>query len=287
MAKASTEAKRTEAGVFKIGDFSRLCMVPVSALRYYADLGLLEPAAVDPASGYRYYTAAQLRTVNRIVALKDLGLSLEEIGAVLGEGLGGEELRGMLRLKRAEAGRRLSEEQERLKRVETRLRFIEREGRMPEQEVVVKRVEAIHGLGMREKVAGPPGIGQLIGDGFAGLGAAGVAIAGPLAAVYHNPEFFPESVDMELIFPVPPGRKGPVVTPAGHTLEPRTIPGGEAAVIVHVGPYETVAESYQALAGWIGEHGYRVSGPPCELYLSSPMDPGPPVTEVRMPVEKG
>jgi len=79
--------KRHGEGV-QIGEFSRLSMVPVSALRYYADLGLLEPAAVDPSSGYRYYTAAQLRLVNRIVALKELGLTLEEIRAVLREGLG-------------------------------------------------------------------------------------------------------------------------------------------------------------------------------------------------------
>ena len=273
--------------MFKIGDFSRLCMVPVSALRYYADLGLLEPAAVDPSSGYRYYSAAQLHLVNRIVALKELGLSLEEIRAVLGEGLGGDELRGMLRLKRAEASRRVAEEQERLERVEARLRLIEKEGRMPEQEVVVKQVPEVRGLGMREKVAGPAGIGVFFRDGFAGLGMAGAALAGPPVAVYHDPEFSAESVDIEWVYPVPPGVKGPVTTPAGRTLEPRTVPGGEAAVIVHVGPYETLGESYQALADWIGQHGYRMSGPPREIYLSSPTDPGPPVTEIRFPVGKG
>ncbi len=273
--------------MFKIGDFSRLCMVPVSALRYYADLGLLEPAAVDPSSGYRYYTAAQLRVINRIMALKDLGLSLDEIRAVLGEGLGGEELRGMLRLKRAEAGRRLAEEQERLERVEARLRLIEKEGRMPEQEVVVKTVPEVRGLGMREKVAGPAGIGEFIGDGFTGLGMAGLNLAGPPMTIYHDPEFSSESIDVELVCPVLPGAKGPLPTPAGRTLEPCTVAGGEAAVIVHVGPYEALGESYQALADWIGQHGYRVSGPPREIYLSAPMDPGPPVTEIRFPVEKG
>jgi len=273
--------------LFRIGDFSRLSQVPVSALRFYADLGLLEPAAVDPSSGYRYYTAAQLRLVNRIVALKDLGLTLEEIGVVLGEGLGVGELRGMLRLKRAEAAQRLAEEQGRLERVEARLRLIEKEGRMPEQEVVVKQLPETRGLGLREKVAGPPGIAELFGDGFAGLGAAGVMLAGPPVSVYHDPEFSPESIDIELVYPVPAGVSGPLPTPAGRTLEWRTVCGGEAAVIVHVGPYETLGESYQALADWIGQHGYRVAGPPRELYLSSPMDPGPPVTEIRFPVEKG
>jgi DNA-binding transcriptional MerR regulator/effector-binding domain-containing protein len=272
--------------VFKIGDFSRLCMVPVSALRYYADLGLLEPAAVDPSSGYRYYTAAQLRLVNRIVALKELGLSLDEIRAVMREGLSVAELRGMLRLKRAEATQRVAEERERLERVEARLRLIEKEGRMPEQEVVVKSVPEVRGLGMRARVAGPPGMAEFFGDGFAALGLAGVTLAGPPLSVYHDPEFSPDSIDVELVCPVAPGVKGPLPTPAGRTLEARTVPGGEVAVIVHVGPFATVGEAYQALAAWIGQHGYRMSGPPREIYLTAPTDPGPPVTEIRWPVEK-
>ena len=273
--------------MFKIGDFSRLCMVPVSALRYYADLGLLEPAAVDPASGYRYYDAAQLHLVNRIMALKDLGLTLEEVRAVLNQGLGGEELRGMLRLKRAEATRRVAEEQERLERVEARLRLIEKEGRMPEQEVVVRTFPEMRGLGMREKMAGTAAIPEFLGDGFGGLGMAGLVPAGPPLTIYHDPEFIPESIDVELVCPVPPGVTGPVTTPRGRRLEMRTVPWGEAAVLVHVGPYETLGEAYQSLAEWIGGHGYRVSGPPQEIYLTSPQDPGPPVTEIRMPVERG
>lgn len=271
--------------MFRIGDFSRLCMVPVSALRYYADLGLLAPAAVDPSSGCRYYTAAQLRVVNRIVALKELGLTLEEIGSVLAEGLTLDELRGMLRLKRAEASRRMAEEQERLERVEARLRLIEGEGKMPEHEVVLKTLPEVRGLAMREKVAGTAAIGRFIGDGFAGLGMAGVTPAGPPFLIYHDPEFSPESIDLELVCPVPVG-SGPVATPGGRTLAARTVPGGEAAVLVHVGPYDTVGEAYQALAAWIGQHGYRVAGPPQEVYMTSPQDPGPPVTEIRFPVQK-
>ena len=60
--------------MFKIGDFSKLCRVPVSALRYYADIGLLEPAHIDSFSGFRFYTIDQLPRLNRILALKDLGL---------------------------------------------------------------------------------------------------------------------------------------------------------------------------------------------------------------------
>jgi DNA-binding transcriptional MerR regulator len=85
--------------MLKIGAFSRLCRVPVFALRYYADLGLLPPAEVDPFTGYRYYTLGQLPRLHRILALRDLGLSLEQIGVMLCKPLSPEQLQGMLRLR--------------------------------------------------------------------------------------------------------------------------------------------------------------------------------------------
>jgi DNA-binding transcriptional MerR regulator len=69
--------------VFKIGDFSRLSLVSVKALRYYDELGLLKPARVDEFTGYRYYSASQLTRLNRILAMKDMGLSLVCPGAGL------------------------------------------------------------------------------------------------------------------------------------------------------------------------------------------------------------
>lgn len=65
--------------MFKIGDFSRFSRVSVKTLRYYDEVGLLKPAKVDRFTGYRYYSAEQLPRLNRILALKDLGLPLEEV----------------------------------------------------------------------------------------------------------------------------------------------------------------------------------------------------------------
>ncbi len=270
--------------MFKIGEFSRLCMVPVSALRFYADIGLLEPVSVDPSSGYRYYTAAQLPRLNRILALKDLDLSLDEIKTVLDTELSAAELRGMLRLKQAEIGRRMETERTRLERVRARLRLIEREGVMPEQEVVTKEVPAVRGLGIREVLGSPEQIGELIGDGFAGL--AGTQLMGPPMAVYHDPEFEPTRIDIELVYPTGAGSPATLATPGGRKLQEAVVEGGTVASLIHAGPYETIGDSYQALATWIGEHGYRLNGPAQELYLSGPDEPGPPVTEIRMPVAR-
>jgi DNA-binding transcriptional MerR regulator len=62
--------------MFKIGDFSRIARVSCRLLRYYDELGLLRPTLVDRDSGYRYYSASQLQQLNRILVLKELGLSL-------------------------------------------------------------------------------------------------------------------------------------------------------------------------------------------------------------------
>jgi len=68
-----------DAVMLKIGDFSKVSLVSVKALRYYDELGLLKPARVDAFTGYRYYSASQLPRLNRILVLKDLGLSLQQI----------------------------------------------------------------------------------------------------------------------------------------------------------------------------------------------------------------
>lgn len=71
---------------FKIGEFSKLCLVTVKTLRHYEEIGLLTPVEVDEWTGYRYYDISQLRKMNRIVYLKQLGFSLEEITELFEDG---------------------------------------------------------------------------------------------------------------------------------------------------------------------------------------------------------
>ena len=85
--------------MLKIGDFSKLSLVSVKALRYYDELGLLKPVQVDEFTGYRYYSTSQLTRLNRILALKDLGLALEQIAQLLDQDLTPDQVRGMLKLK--------------------------------------------------------------------------------------------------------------------------------------------------------------------------------------------
>lgn len=72
---------------FKIGEFSKLCQVTVKTLRHYEEIGLLIPVEVDEWTGYRYYDISQLRRMNRIIYLKQLGFSLDEIAELFEEGM--------------------------------------------------------------------------------------------------------------------------------------------------------------------------------------------------------
>jgi DNA-binding transcriptional MerR regulator len=138
--------------MLKIGDFSRLSQVSVKTLRYYDEVALLKPTQVDEVSGYRYYSVAQLRQLHRILALRDLGFSLDQIGYVLEADLSIEELRGMLRLRRAEQQQRLLKEQERLDRVEALLQLIHQENTVNTDAVITKDTAAQRFASIRKTI---------------------------------------------------------------------------------------------------------------------------------------
>src|ERR1700730_5704547 len=117
--------------MFSIGDFARPGRVSVRMLRHYDAIGLIRPACVDVATGYRFYEASQLDELNRVLALKDLGFTLQQVRAILEEKVSAAELRGMLRLRRAEIRATIDAETTRLARVEARLMTIEDGGRGP------------------------------------------------------------------------------------------------------------------------------------------------------------
>lgn len=178
--------------MFNIGDFAKHGRVSVRMLRHYDAIGLLRPARVDPASGYRFYEAAQLARLNRVIALKDLGFTLHQVLAVLDDRVDAAELRGMLRLRRAELAAAMAADARRLARVEARLRTIESEGTMSAHDVVVKRVPSVRVAELTGVAASyePEEIGPVIGPLFAELcrrlAEAGVAEAGPSVARYED-----------------------------------------------------------------------------------------------------
>ncbi|MBL7162818.1 MAG: MerR family transcriptional regulator [Anaerolineales bacterium] len=273
--------------MLKIGDFSKLSRVTVKTLRYYDEIGLLKPAQVDRFTGYRYYSFKQLPRLNRILALKDLGLSLEQIGRLLDEELPSEQLRGMLRLKWAEIEGEVTEAQAHLARVEARLRQIEQEVVMSKYDVIIKKVELLKVASMRGVVPTPPDQGTLWNELEGYLATHGVRPAGPCLSLYHDDEYKEKDWDIEVCEPID------AELPASQRIKVQQLPGVETiACVVHHGPFTTIGEAYDAIMKWIDENGYRISGSSREIYLQSPAEPGTQddpntVTEVQFPVAKG
>ncbi|NDJ77997.1 MAG: MerR family transcriptional regulator [Chloroflexi bacterium] len=268
----------------KIGDFSRLSQVSVKALRYYDEIGLLKPAHIDPFTNYRYYSSEQLPRLNRILALKDLGLSLEQIGLLLVDELPVAAMQAMLSDKQAEIARAVEEQRARLARVEARLRQIEREGQPPAYDVVLKPVEPQLVLGARDVVACYGSGDELFGRVVQHLGRHGLDPAScyPLQTLYYDPEYRESDVDMMVAAPLP----RPV--PDGDGVHVEELPGVRVASVVHQGPYDALGGAYRALLEWLDTHRYCITGPNRNLYLQGPGDDADSatfVTEIQFPVE--
>ncbi|PSK98811.1 DNA-binding transcriptional MerR regulator [Murinocardiopsis flavida] len=269
--------------MFIIGDFAKYGRVSVRMLRHYDVIGLLRPARVDPDSGYRYYRAAQLARLNRIIALKDLGFTLHQVQTILDD-VGPEELRGMLRLRRAQLETAAADAAARLAQVEARLRTVENEGLMPTEDIVVKSLPPVRLAELTGIAAGfdPQDIGPVIGPLYAELcrrlDAAGVAAAGPGIAYYEDAPHG-GAITVHAGLPVAEG-----VRSIGD-VDVVDLPGVErAATIVHRGPMDDVLPTAQALARWIDANGHSSRGYARELTLAGPGDRDQWVTELQEPI---
>ena len=269
--------------MLRIGEFSQLARVSVKTLHLYDRLRLLDPARTDDESRYRYYTGEQLPRLNAILALKELGFTLDQVRELLDEELSTSQIRAMLELKREETRRTLKTEGERLSRIEARLSQVEREGWMPgKYEVVLKSVEEKKAASVREVLPTYSSVGKLF-DELVAYGERHEVQAIEWMSVWHDQEYREENVDGEAAFVT----SDPLSE--DERVRKRTLPAvPNAASTVHHGPFDTISGAYAALLGWMEENGYRVAGPNREIYLRAGDRQGDPdcITEVQFPVQK-
>ncbi|MBN1562583.1 MAG: MerR family transcriptional regulator [Anaerolineae bacterium] len=256
--------------MFRIGEFARICQVTPKTLRYYADIGLLPPDHIDPFTGYRYYAIHQLPRLNRILALKDLGLSLDEITLILNDDLTPDDIRGMLKLKAAQLEAHIAEVEACLVSVRARLRMIEKEHEMP-QEVVFKSIPAQRFLSFREVAPDVPLQFKTMGETlqkyqFDWFGKDRVI------ALYYGPGD-ESGIDMAVGAVVPDDFAQSIPIDEERVMTVTELPAVEKmACLIHQGSYATLCETYQAFWRWIEANGYRIVDPCREVYLNNPDD---------------
>lgn len=291
--------------MLKIGEFSRLSQVTVKTLHHYDELGLIKPAHIDPVTNYRFYTVEQLPRLHRIMALKEMGLSLEQIGLMLEKELSTEEMRGMLHFKQAEIQQEMREAQRQLAMVEFRLRMIEAEVNFPELDVVMKRLEPLrvlsffdrtdvvlrlkNALAHREKVAGI--LKKAIADGV--VQHTGVVIDvfhGETIIPFHSPELGERQ--HEIMLGVTEAQESVTLEGIGQ-LKARNEPAVESAATLFLKPTGDLAgfvEPATLLRRWAILHGYQPRDQMRFFNHRGPLqtnDGSEFIIEAQLPVETG
>jgi DNA-binding transcriptional MerR regulator/effector-binding domain-containing protein len=274
------------ATMLTIGDFSRMTHLSVKALRHYHDMGVLEPAAVDPFTGYRSYDTSQVGSAQVIRRLRDLGMPLDSIAAVLAA--------PDLEARNREIAAHLTRMERQLEQTQASVAALRAllTGPAERPAIELRAIPAVTALAVRQVVdaADLTEWGSGAFDALAAaLSAAGLTAAGPYGALYPGDFFELERSEITAFLPVTVGG----ASPGGGGLEPTgrvrlvEIPAVEAAVAVHAGAFSEIDRTYGTLVEVVAERAIGVDGPIREYYLVSSVDTddvGRHRTEVCWPV---
>jgi DNA-binding transcriptional MerR regulator len=252
----------------------------VKALRHYHDVGLLEPADIDPATGYRFYAVNQVPVAQAIRRFRDLDMPIDDVKAVLdADDTASRNDAIVAHLQRME--QRLEETQSTVASLRALL-----EGGPSVATVEYRSVPAMVTLAVAGEVSFVESE-HWLHDAFdeltAALGASGVEVLGPSGGLYSS-EFFEEGIGQVVVF-VPIA--GDVTGPIGR-VERFTVPAAELAVVMHRGPLTDLDQSYGRLGTFVAERGIGAAGPIRERYLIAEVDdPAELRTEVGWPIDRG
>lgn len=272
--------------MLKISDFAQIAQVSVSTLRYYDEIGLFKPVTVEPVTGYRFYTVDQLVQLNRILALKDLGVSLPKIAQLLYEEVAPDDFHTMLRMRQAQLKQTIHDAQEQLARIEARIDYIEQEGCSSLPEVVVKTIEAQSVISSMTRVEG-----FILNLEYAQRFAAmlrqhNLKPTGYTHYIYHSNSADNIMHEIELAVPVANHVNSMPDVSWSEVVSIRQLPfvPTMASVVYHGSPY-TLSRAYQALGTWIQRNQYSIAGPCRKCCLRWSGDLESYITEVQFPVE--
>ncbi|MBC3762307.1 MerR family transcriptional regulator [Quadrisphaera oryzae] len=275
-------ARWTERPLLAIGEFSRYAGLSVRMLRHYDERGVLVPAEVDPATGYRRYTPDQLRQAGRIRALRDAGCGIPAIAELLPLYATPDVLRLRLadHVAQLDAGAAQIAARRQLA-VSLAASLEESPAEVGERTFPGARV-----LRLRRTVACYPAEGELWAELRDLLspppGVRPEALGSLVGATYYDDEFRDDDVEMAVWRDV----HGVSGVPAG--FEVVELPAQRVAWTTHRGPFDTIGLAGEALGAWVATNGRRRVGPLFNLYVVGPgrtQDPGEWVTEVNVPIE--
>jgi len=273
--------------LLSIGEFSKICEVSTKTLRYYDEIGLINPDEINPESGYRYYSIRQLKKMLFINRLKSYHFSLEEIKAILEleEDQSEEKFMFTLNRKRREIQEKLNAFEYTLKQMSNDILNLEKGipimSYLDNIEVQLVETQTMNILYMRKMMSSDDyaaGYGKYFSRLYEKAATEKLTLLGTPMTIYHRPEYNPAGNDTEFAIPIEETVKGT-----------RDLPGGLCAKSVLKGSYAELTSVYAKLKEWVENEGYEMVKSPYEIYVTDPNQATVPeaiVTEVYFPVKK-
>lgn len=269
--------------MYRIGLFSKINKVTVKTLRYYDEVGILQPAFVDEENGYRYYTSDQLPALHRIIALRQIGFSIDEILAILK----GQDIPGVFERRKQELKNSIEESQQQLSQITHYLANMKGDFIM-DYEVALKELPEVIVYSKRMVIPDYnyyfeiiPKIGEEVSKSNPELKC---AVPEYCFVIYHDGEYKEKDIDIEFC---------EAVTSFGKDTESikfkRIKKVEKAACVYHKGPYTSIGKAYAHVYKWIEDNGFRPSDNPRESYIDgiwNKTDENDWLTELQVPVIK-
>ncbi|MEH6944527.1 MerR family transcriptional regulator [Bacillus sp. JJ722] len=273
--------------MLSIGEFSKICEVSTKTLRYYDEIGLINPDEINPENGYRYYSIRQLKKMLFINRLKSYHFSLGEIKDVLEleKDQAEEMLCSILNRKRREIQEKLNAFEYTLKQMNNDILNLETGipimSYLDSVDVQLVETQPMNILYMRLMMRSDDyalGYGKYFSRLYGKIATEKLTLLGTPITIYHSTEYNPAGNDTEFAIPIEEAVKGT-----------RDFPGGLCAKSVLKGSYSELTSVYAKLREWIENEGYELVKSPYEVYVTDPNQATVPedlITEVYFPVKK-
>lgn len=269
--------------MYRIGLFSKINKVTIKTLRYYDEMGILKPAFVDQENGYRYYTSEQLPELHKIIALRQIGFSIDEISLILE----GRNVAGIFKERKSELEAIIAESRLQLSQISHYLERLKEDFNMNYQ-VALKELPEVIVYSKRMVIPNydayfeiVPKIGEAVIAANPGLKCAEPAYC---FVIYHDGEYREKDIDVEFC---------EAVEAFGKEIEGIKFKKVEkvpmAACVYHKGPYSTLRDAYAYTFKWIADNGYTPCEGPRESYIDGIWNKDNEndwLTELQVPIVK-
>lgn len=269
---------------YRIGDFSMVTRLSIKTLRYYHEIGLLEPCRIDAVSGYRWYDETAIHKAACISLLKELEFSLDEIREIISQKGEDQDFSGFLKNKIYELDKKI----DLYRGIKGQLyALLNTEPGVKEMKTINESVSWTYLEETKAATIRFKGKYSEVGTYFTRLFKAyGRFAAGAPFTLYHDPEFRESEADMEACLPL----RSSASVGSRDEAEVKILPSIKAAQILHRGGYDILGNSYKKIFDFLTENKATAAVPSREIYLKGPgmifpRNPKNYLTMIQVPVQ--